>query len=126
MLVFLPAFALIQFATDAIVRATHTGADEATIDEKSAIAYVLLTLYPTIAVTVKRLHDFNWSGWWAVLPILIYVVLTSQQSILLSDPNNIEQVMDGLKLTAFILAPFFVIGLIPGNRGPNRFGMPPP
>lgn len=126
MLVFLPAFALIQFGADAIVRATQSGAPEATIAEKSAFAYMFLTLYPTIAVTVKRLHDFNWSGWWSLIPVLIYVVLTPQQAILFSDPSNVEQATQGLIVTAIILVPFILIGLIPGNRGPNRFGMPPP
>ena len=37
------------------------------------LAYVLVTFIPGIAVTVRRLHDTNKSGWWgliALIPIL--------------------------------------------------------
>jgi uncharacterized membrane protein YhaH (DUF805 family) len=51
--------------------------------------YIILTLLPTLAVTVRRLHDINRSGWWILLtfipligPITLFVF-----SVLDSHPN---------------------------------------
>lgn len=35
--------------------------------------YILATILPTIAVTVRRLHDINKSGWWYLINFLPYV-----------------------------------------------------
>jgi len=52
-----------------------------------AIIFSLLVLIPTLAVTVRRLHDTGRSGWWlliglipiiGVLVLLIFFVLDSQ------------------------------------------------
>lgn len=32
--------------------------------------YALATFIPTIAVMVRRLHDINFSGWWALLSFI--------------------------------------------------------
>ena len=49
--------------------------------------FVLATLIPTIAVTVRRLHDTDRSGWWVLLEfipivgglvLLVFTVLDSQ------------------------------------------------
>ena len=40
--------------------------------------YMLLMLYPTLAVTARRLHDTNRSGWWQLLnllPLVGFVVI---------------------------------------------------
>lgn len=57
---------------------------------------VLVLLVPAIAVTVRRLHDTERSGWWALLlpvPLLALIVL--------------------------------VPCLLPGNAGKNKYGEPP-
>ena len=59
----------------------------------------LLFLWPLIAVSAKRQHDFNFSGWWA----LIHFVLPGVGS----------------------LALLIVDGSAPGTHGPNRFGVDP-
>ncbi len=41
-----------------------------------AIIYILLSALPTIAVSVRRLHDTGRSGWWyllCVIPIISYI-----------------------------------------------------
>jgi uncharacterized membrane protein YhaH (DUF805 family) len=58
----------------------------------------LLLLWPLIAVSAKRQHDFNFSAWWA----LIHFVPAVGSLVLL-----------------------LVDGLMPGTRGPNRFGADP-
>jgi uncharacterized membrane protein YhaH (DUF805 family) len=58
----------------------------------------LLFLWPLIAVSAKRQHDFNFSGWWA----LIHLVPGVGSLVLL-----------------------VVDGIAPGPHGPNRFGPDP-
>lgn len=58
--------------------------------------YVLATLIPSLAVSVRRLHDANFRGWWELL------VLTG--------------------LGSFVLVVFFAL---PGQPGENRFGPDP-
>lgn len=56
--------------------------------------FAVLTLLPTIAVSVRRLHDIDRSGWWVLLSLV--------------------------PLVGFIVLLFFHIQ--PGTAGPNRFG----
>jgi len=37
--------------------------------------YPLAVLIPSLAVTVRRLHDTNHSGWWALIPIANIVLM---------------------------------------------------
>jgi uncharacterized membrane protein YhaH (DUF805 family) len=62
------------------------------------VAANLLLLWPTLAVSVKRWHDRNNSGWWvlaALIPVIgwLWVLIAN--------------------------------GLLPGTAGANRFGDPP-
>jgi uncharacterized membrane protein YhaH (DUF805 family) len=66
--------------------------------------YVLATFIPTLAVTVRRLHDRDMSGWW----YLGFVVISL------------------IPLVGFIASiAFLVIMFLPGTPGPNRFGADP-
>ena len=58
---------------------------------------MLVAIIANIAIGVKRLHDFNAPGLFAVT---LFV--------------------PGLSVIATL-----IIGLVPGNRGPNRFGEAP-
>lgn len=59
---------------------------------------------PAVAVTIRRLHDRNISGWW-------YLGFT------------VASMIPGINLLA-VLA-MFVLMLLPGTQGPNRFGADP-
>jgi uncharacterized membrane protein YhaH (DUF805 family) len=37
--------------------------------------YQLLVLMPSISLTVRRTHDSNHSGWWALLPIVNFIFM---------------------------------------------------
>jgi uncharacterized membrane protein YhaH (DUF805 family) len=66
--------------------------------------YWLATIVPTVAVTVRRLHDRDMSGWW----YLGFIVLSL------------------IPLIGFIVSiAFLVILFLPGTPGPNRFGADP-
>ncbi len=81
----------------------QTALDEAAADETFSLAYIPLILWvlacilPSIAVTVRRLHDSNKSGWMYLLTIIPYI--------------------------GFIF--FIVFGFLPGTRGENDYGFDP-
>ncbi len=58
----------------------------------------VLLLWPSLAVSIKRWHDRNHSGWWALVVLLPVVGW---------------------------VAALIVNGFLPGTRGPNRFGPEP-
>ena len=73
--------------------------DIANVDNETAAKLVNLAfLWPLIAVSAKRQHDFDFSAWWA----LIHFIPAIGSLVLL-----------------------LVDGAVPGTRGPNRFGPDP-
>lgn len=66
--------------------------------------FYLAILIPSIAVTVRRLHDRDMSGWW----YLGFIVAS---------------IIPLLGLIASIA--FIVVMFLPGTEGPNRFGADP-
>ena len=58
----------------------------------------LVFLWPLVAISAKRQHDFNFSAWWA----LIHFVPVAGSIVLM-----------------------VVDGTVPGTLGPNRFGIDP-
>jgi uncharacterized membrane protein YhaH (DUF805 family) len=62
--------------------------------------YCLAMLVPSLAVLVRRLHDVDASGWW-ILTGLVPVV------------------------GAIGVIGIFVLTVLPGSRGPNRYGDDP-
>jgi len=92
------------------------------------LAAGLITLYPSAAITVKRLHDLNWSGWWwLVLGLPSLILLAIDEPLRLSDPIAPATLMrttaDIINFVSF--AVFVVLGSIRGTRGPNRYGADP-
>jgi uncharacterized membrane protein YhaH (DUF805 family) len=65
-------------------------------NDTSAKLVNLLFAWPCIAVSAKRLHDFNFSAWWLLV-----------------------------NLTGIGMLVMLVAGCAPGTRGPNRFGADP-
>ena len=73
--------------------------DIANVDNDTAVKLVnLVFLWPLIAVSAKRQHDFNFSAWWA----LVHFIPAVGSLILLA-----------------------VDGAVPGTHGSNRFGPDP-
>lgn len=66
--------------------------------------YALAAFIPSIAVTVRRLHDRDLSGWWYLGAVAASLI----------------------PLVGFLASvALFVLLLLPGTRGPNRFGPDP-
>ncbi len=80
----------------------------------------LVLLIPSIAVGIRRLHDIDRTGWWLMLgygPYVLSVILAMVQSVELAAILNI------VSMIGFIV--ILVFAVMPGTRGPNRFGPDP-
>ncbi|MBX3515205.1 MAG: DUF805 domain-containing protein [Xanthobacteraceae bacterium] len=90
----------------------------------------LALFFPSLTVTVRRLHDIGRSGWWILLPIACWFLLFGAFIAALSaNPFNPFQgtglvlilVASLLTLVSFIVI-YIVFGIIPSNPGNNRYG----
>ena len=79
-------------------------------DDISILRMLLIaSLWPFAAIVVKRLHDLNVSGWWA-LAILVVPHLASALHV---------------KYWIPYLAIVATLSVLPGSKGDNRFGRDP-
>jgi uncharacterized membrane protein YhaH (DUF805 family) len=86
------------------------------------IAMTCAFAWPYAAVSIKRLHDRNKSGWW-MIPFIVATSLYSEFGYRLAG----SWVKPSVGLVAF---GFFIWGVVEmyflrGTRGPNRFGPDP-
>lgn len=78
--------------------------------------FVIFFTIPLIAVTVRRLHDLNFSGWW-------YLFFTTPISLSFS---TVGKNMDKFFYVSIALLIFFIILMCKkGTLGPNKYGEPP-
>ena len=79
---------------------------------------------------VRRLHDFNVSGWWAALPLapVPLSLLATATGTRLSEWGGHSRIIidvSNLGLLALLFVALWIaIMAIPGTDGPNRFGDP--
>ena len=78
------------------------------------IIYIILDL----AVTIRRIHDVNKSGWWLLWLLLAFAGLA------------VLSMIAGWSWLLVVIAPLWVIfagwlGFFPGTKGENRFGSDP-
>jgi uncharacterized membrane protein YhaH (DUF805 family) len=76
------------------------------------VVWGLGTLIPSIAVTVRRLHDRNMSGWYLIGFIVVVFVLSLIPGI-------------GTILVLLLEIGFIVLMALPGTTGPNQYGPDP-
>jgi uncharacterized membrane protein YhaH (DUF805 family) len=81
-----------------------------------------ILLYPSLAMSVKRLHDLNLSAWWCV-PLFIPTFADN----LLTVMNAPAMVQTGALWIdcAVALVYLVVLGFIRGTDGPNQYGDDP-
>lgn len=54
------------------------------------IIFNLAVMVPTIALSARRLHDMNWSGWWQLLYIIPIVGLVLLLVMLFKGPTDAD------------------------------------
>lgn len=94
----------------------------------------LVLFIPSLAVTVRRLHDTNRSGWWILAPMVPYLLMIVATMTLVGTAGKPDQStlgMMGLILMVFGLAAM-VLGIVllvflflEGTKGPNKYGPDP-
>jgi uncharacterized membrane protein YhaH (DUF805 family) len=94
--------------------------------------YLILALVffiPNLAVTVRRLHDTNRSGWWILAPLAPYLLMIVAASMAISSPDSAGFAgMLGLiaMLAVLVLGITVLVFLfLEGTRGPNQYGADP-
>ncbi|HEX4501662.1 MAG TPA: DUF805 domain-containing protein [Scandinavium sp.] len=100
-----------------IVLFTLAGSDWLSL-QTAAFALVCL-LWPTAAVTVKRLHDRGKSGIWALLMILAWMLLAGNWAIL---PGIWQWGVGRFIPTLIIVMMLIDLGAFVGTQGENKYG----
>lgn len=96
-----------------------------------SIIFSLALIVPGIAVTVRRLHDTNRTGWWILAPIIPYAAGVAMMMPALLNPEgaSIGTSMGGaviFMLVGGLLAlALLVFMILPGNSGANNYGPDP-
>ena len=92
-----------------------------------SLLFMLALLVPGLAVTVRRLHDTNRSGWWMLIAVIPYAILGFMAGGAAASGDMSGLAAAGLigivaLVGAIVLLVFMVL---PGNKGDNRFGADP-
>ena len=96
------------------------------------LIFQLAVLLPTFAVTARRLHDTNRSGWWQLLPLGAMAVMGAVVAAMApSDPGadmsstlGVSMAIGGVIVLATII--LLIVWLASkGTAGDNRFGPDP-
>jgi uncharacterized membrane protein YhaH (DUF805 family) len=80
-----------------------------------------LSFFSIVAVAIKRLHDRDKPGWWAIPFVFLPVLLSSAATDLVTPSAGVLQACSGLLL----LWGFVELACLSGTRGPNKFGPDP-
>ncbi len=92
-----------------------------------SLILMLGLLGPGLAVTVRRLHDTNRSGWWILIAVIPYFILGVLAAGTIASGSMGAMASVGLlglvaMAGAIVLLVFMVL---PGTKGDNRFGADP-
>ena len=91
--------------------------------------FALAMFIPSLAVTVRRLHDTNRSGWWILAPLSGYVIMLIGTVMAAGSPDNPGLggilAMIGLVAVIGLGITLLVFMFLEGTRGPNKYGPDP-
>jgi len=94
-------------------------------------AIVILNMWINLAVSVKRLHDRNRTGWWIAVLYVVLSVAIVLGVVTLMQPEGQREPLNMLAVTAVVAVSYLMIwlfieiGFLKGTQGPNRFGPDP-
>ena len=92
------------------------------------LVLLLVMLYPSLAVSTKRLHDLDLSGWWN-LPYFVPCILEAVAKVTgvygtESTPSQLGKVLR--RVSMFTALVYLIhVGFFPGSPGLNTYGPPP-
>lgn len=86
------------------------------------VTWYVMTLYFRIAIVLKRLHDFGWSGWWAVPMALIGLAQSGAYPWINSDVEAERYAAWFWNVVVWAIVIF--AGAKPGQPGVNQYGPP--
>jgi uncharacterized membrane protein YhaH (DUF805 family) len=97
--------------------------------------FSLVTLLPWLAVSVRRLHDIDRTGWWLAAFFLPFVVVGAWAAVAILPylPGTPPEPSGSFLVTMIVgVIAFCILGIVmlvfmvtPGTQGPNRFGDDP-
>ncbi|MEO3991401.1 DUF805 domain-containing protein [Pseudocitrobacter cyperus] len=100
-----------------VILFTLAGGEMLTIQTAAFILVCLL--WPTAAVTVKRLHDRGKSGIWALLMVLAWMLLAGNWAML---PGVWQWGVGRFIPTLIIVMMLIDLGAFVGTQGENKYG----
>ncbi|EFO1772625.1 DUF805 domain-containing protein [Escherichia coli] len=89
------------------------------LDIQTAAFCLVCLLWPTAAVTVKRLHDRGRSGAWAFLMIVAWMLLAGNWAIL---PGVWQWEVGRFVPTLILVMMLIDLGAFIGTQGENKYG----
>ncbi|MGZ8305527.1 MAG: DUF805 domain-containing protein [Allosphingosinicella sp.] len=118
--------------------ALMSGGDPTALAAAGGAAMIVFALYglvslaliiPAIAVTVRRLHDTNRTGWWVLGLVAGYVLMLVGTMMAAASPDNpgfggVLAMVGGIA-TLILALVLLVFMFLEGTRGPNNYGPDP-
>ena len=95
------------------------------------LAVALANMWINFALTIKRLHDRDRTGWWLGVMYLVIIVAVILGVVTLMQPEVQRESLNPAAVGAVIAASvlmlwlFVEIGFLKGTQGPNRYGPDP-
>jgi uncharacterized membrane protein YhaH (DUF805 family) len=95
------------------------------------LAVALANMWINFALTIKRLHDRDRTGWWLVALYLVIIAAVVLGVVTLMQPEVQRESLNPAAVGAVIAASvlmlwlFVEIGFLKGTQGPNRYGPDP-
>lgn len=86
------------------------------------VAMTIATIYPALAVTVKRLHDRNKSAWWLIPFYLLPGALDGIGTAIGGEEGLLPLSLASMALGIWALVE---LGFLKGTQGPNEYGPDP-
>jgi uncharacterized membrane protein YhaH (DUF805 family) len=113
--------ALVLLLVQAILGATTPGASME-VKANAALFVFFITVYLQVALFIKRLHDFGWSGWWT-LPAALLALLSAVTTPYVDSSVSAEG-SAAWTLKVLLWAVVIFAGAMTGNPGVNKYGPP--
>lgn len=105
---------------------TIVGIVLAFISEGLGNLYNVAVFLPWIAVTARRLHDVDRSGWWMLIPLVpALLLIPATIGVAFGEGSGAIAIYVLGALTIIGLIVVFVFTVMRGTTGPNRFGEDP-